>query len=189
MIPKILHQCWIGEMVPGDIATWMLKIKEMHPDWPYKIWTMEDILPEFRDKPAIRRAAGAANYLRVKALCDYGGIYVDADCEPIRPLDPLLQYDAICGIQDYVAADNYTVRLGSAVMGSSQGHPWAAWQMTNFDYEDGDPAQSVYLASRAPREGLTVLPESAFYPYRWDEDPKPAQDDTYLIHHWTKLWH
>lgn len=142
----------------------------------------------FPTAPAFDTPCGKANLVRLLALRKFGGIYLDTDCQIVKPLDPLLQYEAFVGKQDDVEGDWPPPRLGVAVMGAEPMHPWIQWQIEHFDEQDGFCAEAVQLASRAPRDRVTVLPEHYFYPYRHDEAPKSPQPDTYVIHHWTHLW-
>jgi mannosyltransferase OCH1-like enzyme len=88
MIPKIIHQIWIGDQSkkPEKIMnTWKLK----HPDWEYKIWTEEN-LPSLKNKKQfdqMEELAGKADILRYELLYNYGGVYIDADTICLNPLD------------------------------------------------------------------------------------------------------
>ncbi len=89
MIPKIIHQLWIGEIArPYKI---MDKWQEMHPDYEYIMWNEEKLkslrIPrKYKEKidkwPEIH---GQADMYRWIILRDYGGIFVDADMFCIEP--------------------------------------------------------------------------------------------------------
>jgi mannosyltransferase OCH1-like enzyme len=38
-IPKIIHQTWKTENVPWKWKLYQKKVKQLHPDWEYKLWT------------------------------------------------------------------------------------------------------------------------------------------------------
>jgi mannosyltransferase OCH1-like enzyme len=189
MIPKIIHQFWSDRerSLPDELVYYMDSVRYWHPEWEYKLWCELDG-PVDKNCPAFQTTAGISNYVRLRALLLYGGVYLDTDCQCIRPLDGLLYHSAFAGKQDDVAGNGYADRLGTAVLGAMPDHPWIKWQLQHFDFQDGDPASSVYLASRAPREHVAVLPSDYFYPYRWDEKPRHPTRATYVVHHWTKLW-
>jgi Glycosyltransferase sugar-binding region containing DXD motif len=92
MIPRRLHQFWIGPS-PAP-STWMQTWKEAHPDWHYRIWDERGIkrlrlrnARLFRQLCDIGRYDGASDVARGEILLRYGGVWVDADSECLKPLD------------------------------------------------------------------------------------------------------
>ena len=43
MIPPILHQSWMTANVPEALATYAQKWRDLHPGWPYRLWTDQDL--------------------------------------------------------------------------------------------------------------------------------------------------
>lgn len=93
-IPKIIHQIWIGpNPAPKFMHTW----KDNHPDYEYVLWDNEKIKEIFPlinqhlynqyDNETQNIWNGRGNLLRLEILKKYGGIYIDADCECLRPLE------------------------------------------------------------------------------------------------------
>ena len=88
MIPKIIHQIWLGDQSkrPSEIMkTW----QDKHPDWEYILWTEEN-LPEIKNKKQfdeMEELAGKADILRYELLYNQGGIYIDADTVCVNPID------------------------------------------------------------------------------------------------------
>ena len=76
MIPKIIHQIWIGDQSkrPTEMMqTW----QDMNPDWEYMLWT-DDNLPEISNRiqfDAMKELAGKADILRYELLHNYGGVF------------------------------------------------------------------------------------------------------------------
>lgn len=98
MIPKVIHQIWLGDQTKRPqklIDTW----KKLNPSWEHKLWTEEN-LPELTCKPqfdSIKELAGKADILRYEILYQFGGFFIDADSECISPLDDfLLDNDSFC---------------------------------------------------------------------------------------------
>lgn len=89
-IPDRLHVVWVGPHPfrhSGYLDAW----DRMHPGWELTLWT-EDTLPDLECQPIvdqINHHAGKVNLIRLELLARYGGVYVDADTEPLRPLDDL----------------------------------------------------------------------------------------------------
>jgi mannosyltransferase OCH1-like enzyme len=184
MIPKIIHQCWVGGEMPLSLLNYRKSIVTRHPKWLCILWDDPTIIERhLRNTPALSTYCGISSYLRLWVVYNFGGIYLDTDCECVRPLDTLLIFKAFTG--EYADVPN---RVCPAVFGSEPQHSWVKWQLDNFDFQDGFPGAPVDLMSRAPRDGVTILPERYFYPYRWNAEPNRGGEDTYVIHHWTKLW-
>ena len=97
-IPKIIHQIWIGTSKMPD---WCKKLtdetREIHEKlgWEYKFWGNEVLdlykddkfLTNYLKDPELYKWAFINDRIRVLLLRDYGGVYIDVDCEIIKPLD------------------------------------------------------------------------------------------------------
>jgi len=83
MIPKIVHQIWIGPKKRPDI--WMDGVKKFASDYGYeyvlwddkKVSEMEMVNKSWYDKEPTYN--GKSDILRYEILYQYGGIYIDAD--------------------------------------------------------------------------------------------------------------
>ena len=106
MIPKIIHYCWIGgaplpELAEKCIASW----KEHMPEWEYMRWdeTNFDIAAAplyVRQAYEARKFAFVSDYVRLWALEQYGGLYMDVDFEVFRSFDDLMEkYPAFAGYE------------------------------------------------------------------------------------------
>lgn len=89
MIPKILHQIWLGPRArPHCMTSWA----EKNPAWEYKCWSEPDVAALTLSNPALFAAFDGvyhaqADILRYEILFQFGGIYADADSECLRALD------------------------------------------------------------------------------------------------------
>lgn len=95
-IPKIIHYCWFGgKPLPNSckkmISTW----KKLLPEYELRRWdeTSFDVDSSDFVREAYRagKFAFVSDYVRLCALKEYGGIYLDTDIEVIRSFDPLLR--------------------------------------------------------------------------------------------------
>ena len=88
MIPKIIHQIWIG---PKKCPSyWTNTFQELYiehnPKYEYKLWNNENYLIEFENYPILKIIFDEFKYycckadiLRLIILYEYGGMYIDAD--------------------------------------------------------------------------------------------------------------
>lgn len=106
MIPKILHYVWLGGNPLPQLAEECLASWHKHmPDWEYKRWdeTNFDIAAAplyVRQAYEARKFAFVSDYVRLWALEQYGGLYMDVDFEVYRPFDELMdRYPAFAGYE------------------------------------------------------------------------------------------
>ncbi|MEV7767982.1 glycosyltransferase [Microbacterium sp. NPDC086615] len=88
-----MHQIWLGGEPPSQVQEWMKSWKDTHPGWQYRLWTDAHI-SEALNQRQIHYAdsyAAKADILRVDILAKYGGVYVDADYEAHRAIDPIVR--------------------------------------------------------------------------------------------------
>ncbi len=104
MIPRIIHYCWFGhgempQLAKDCIASW----HQSMPDWEYKLWN-EDAFdvnshPYTKEAYAAGKYAFVSDYVRLWALCNEGGLYMDVDFMVYRPFDDLLSWKAFAGFE------------------------------------------------------------------------------------------
>lgn len=107
MIPKIIHYCWFGgnpfpKLAEKCIKSW----KKFCPDYKIIRWDEErfviDAAPLYvRQAYHAKKWAFVTDYVRLYALVNCGGIYMDTDVELIAPLTPFLKHQAFSGFEDY----------------------------------------------------------------------------------------
>ncbi|MBE7031627.1 MAG: glycosyl transferase [Ruminococcaceae bacterium] len=121
MIPKIIHYCWFGgnplsDLAKKCIASW----KKYCPDYEIIEWNESnfDISGNNFVKQAYenKKFAFVADYVRLYAMYNHGGIYMDTDVEATRPLDEFLVHKAFSGFERGVF-------VPTGIMASEQGFP------------------------------------------------------------------
>ena len=105
MIPKIIHYCWFGgkelpNLAERCIASW----KKQLPDYKIICWSEENFdidnsVPYLKEAYSKKKFAFVSDYVRLYALYNYGGIYLDTDVEVIRDFSPLLNDKTILGYE------------------------------------------------------------------------------------------
>jgi len=92
MIPKIIHQIWIGDHSKRPTKC-MDTIKRDNPDCEYKLWTEKELKTLKISKKlelkirCMEQICGKCDIYRYLILQQHGGIYIDADSISVEPLD------------------------------------------------------------------------------------------------------
>jgi hypothetical protein len=87
---QLIHQIWIGDEIPKELYQKTIELKQMNPEFKYKLWGNEALEQYNLDNiPSNISKAFIVDILRLKILHDYGGIYIDVDYESILPLSEL----------------------------------------------------------------------------------------------------
>lgn len=189
MIPKNLHRVHVGGNLPTEWNYFLDTHCSKVYDWGRFFWTENNLHELDLDYDFLLNLYQApvhvAEIVRLEAVKQYGGVYLDCDVEVIKPLDPLLQYKAFAAIQDGSG------QVCNAVFGAEPNHPWIQWQLDNVDnYFKLNQPWSVTLMTQAPRKDVTLVPTDTFYPWLWTTpkaERKPTEN-TLAIHHWKGSW-
>lgn len=121
MIPKIIHYVWVGdepksELIKECIATWRKHLPGFKIiEWNEHNFDMHEN-SYIEQAYAARKWAFVSDYIRVRALYEHGGIYLDTDVRVLADLSPLLKDRAFIGFEN----SNY---LSAAIFGAEKRHP------------------------------------------------------------------
>jgi len=133
MIPKIVHYVWLGfgqqsETIQRCIQSW----KQNLPDYEIKCWNESNYsiskAPLFvQEAYNAKKWAFASDYIRLWALKEFGGIYLDTDVEVLKPLDVFLDDKLFIGTQSFLIDKNkkekeLKVNLSIGVIGAEKNH-------------------------------------------------------------------
>ena len=135
-IPQIIHSVWIGG---GEKSTACIKSENSWHlfcnDYKFIEWNESNFdISNCKSKYAIdaynaKKWAFASDYIRLWALYEYGGIYIDSDMELYRSLNDLLKLNGFIG-----AESNHTISCG--VIGVP---PHARWIREILDMYESIP--------------------------------------------------
>ena len=101
MIPKIIHYCWFGPNKLNNTAINCIKSwKKNLPDYQIKLWNEKNVnldIPFVNKAYAANKYAFVSDYIRLWAIYNEGGIYLDTDMLVLKSLDPFLNYSCFLG--------------------------------------------------------------------------------------------
>ena len=122
MIPKIIHYCWLsGDPYPEDIKKCIQSWKEILPDYEFWLWDTNrfniESTPWTKQAFEMKKYAFAADYIRLYALYNYGGIYLDSDILVYKSFNDLLHLP-------YFIGEDYTHSFEPAVIGTEPKNTW-----------------------------------------------------------------
>lgn len=134
MIPKIIHYIWFGgspltPLAEQCLASW----QETMPDWEIMRWDESNFdiaaAPLYvRQAYEARKFAFVSDYVRLWALEQYGGVYVDTDVKVLRSYEPLLSDTAFIGLEESKAHFP-----GTCVMGCEPHCLWVRDMLALYD--------------------------------------------------------
>ena len=104
MIPKIIHYCWFGGKPLPPLAQKCIKSwKKYCPDYEIIRWDESNFDINCCAYTAAmyeqKRWAFLSDYVRLKILYEYGGIYLDTDVELLESLNDFLYNKAFMGFE------------------------------------------------------------------------------------------
>lgn len=123
MIPKIIHFCWLsGDKYPALISHCMKSWHKLLSDYQFMLWDTKrfplDQSAWVREAFDKKKYAFAADYIRLYAVYNYGGIYLDCDVEVLKRFDDLLD------LPYFIGEEAYSSRCEIAAFGAEKGCQW-----------------------------------------------------------------
>ncbi|PYZ95075.1 glycosyl transferase [Salipaludibacillus keqinensis] len=206
-IPKIIHYCWFGrkekpQIVQKCIASWRNHLQ----DYQIIEWNEENfnlnINRYVKEAYETKNYAFVSDYVRVYALFNDGGIYLDTDVEVYKSFDDLLHHHSFWGFEQ----ENY---IATSTIGSSKGNEFIKSFLDSYDTkgfinDDGskDTSTNVAIVTKMllelglkqngdyqELEGLGAFyPQHYFSPYDYINCRNFKTKDSYCTHHFHKSW-
>lgn len=202
MIPRILHQLWLGPAERPALAdAWTARWIKMNPEWELCTWRVDvrqdlqgamlsnehfghSIAGEiFELLQQCRRPHQIANILRLHLLERLGGIWIDHDVEPLKPLGGLVDSG-----EAFASPFRWTPGVNNSFMAAVAGHPWLKRCLDLL--RTRDPAVPLSMGSGLVTAALgpdvkLLHPEDILQDISWDSvrsrcSPRPR---TIAIHH------
>ncbi len=128
MIPKIIHQIWIGDNpIPDHCAQFCKEMQLMNKDYSYRLWGNE-VFEQFKHDVYLKSyiqtgvpLAFVCDRIRLLLLKKFGGIYLDVDCKPIKSFDHVYEHltDNHCFFAGMKRTQNHDTLIDCAIYGST----------------------------------------------------------------------
>ena len=207
-IPKIIHYCWFGGKPKPPLAEKCIKSwHKFCPDYEIREWNEDNFditaAPLYvRQAYEAGRWAFVTDYVRLKALLEQGGIYMDTDVEVVKPLDPYLHHQAFAGFE-------HPQRVQTGLLACCPGFPLfrdflAHYDTAVFYRPDGtqDITTNVEVLTKLCLdrgmvcndryqviEGLALYPREVFCPVDYETEKLRRTRKTVVIHWFASSWH
>lgn len=199
MIPKIIHYCWLSnDPIPKDLKKYMKSWKEKLYDYEFILWDLNrfDLNRSLWVKQAFeaKKYAFAADYIRLYAVYNYGGIYMDMDVEVIKSFNDLLRNDYILG---YEAAKG----LEAGVFGAPKKAPWVKEVLEYYTSKEFALPNGLYNDTPLPiimdevlnadyitNKKIVPLPTDFLTAKSYKTGKIIITPNTYTIHHFAGSW-
>ena len=198
MIPKIIHYCWLSDdPIPEAFFNYIEGWKEKLQGYEFIKWDFSRFdknssawVSEAFDN---KKYAFAADYIRLYAVYNYGGIYMDMDIEVLKSFDDLLDKPYMLAVErpnkNWIEAGCFGAEKGDEFVGTCL----KRYKNRHFIKEDGTfdqrPLPQVMDAVRKKYNfELDMYPWYYFTAKSYDTGIESPTDETYAIHHFAGSW-
>ena len=206
MIPKIIHQIWLGDKNKRPLDL-MRTVIDRHSDWKYILWSeanIGDLINQkkydqvfYLDNSGENKYPKLADIVRYEKLFNYGGIYIDADSRCNKPFDDLID------TQFFVAYENEGNRPGliaNGVIGSIPNHSILKECINEIGQLNKKtitrkPAFKITgtllltkIIQRSNNNYLETYPSRYFYPMHYSDSTTHLLDEDFQDCYTYQLW-
>lgn len=207
IIPKKIHQIWLGSTIPEKYKEWTDSWKKFNPDWDYYLWTEDNInqikLTDVDLYNTIINFGPKSDYLRYHILYQFGGFYLDTDFECFKSFEDLRYLSFVTGV-GYPA----NVELYVGLIGCTPKHPLMKYVLQQLNHTTQKQIRKDVLGSTSShfftraffdkvtawQPGIVALPPDFFYPYpnkkgyQKEDGRDYVKPISYANHYWEVSW-
>lgn len=206
-IPKMIHYCWFGgnelsELAEKCIASWNKFCSDYQIiEWNETNFDIKSAPQYVREAYALKKWAFVSDYVRLWALVEHGGVYMDTDVELLRPIDCFLENHAFSGFETPQS-------VPTGIMGAEKGFSLfqnllETYSEKRFILKDGtlntetNTVQITRFISKYDFSfndsyqlvcGMAFYPHDFFCPKDYYTEKIKLTKNTFAIHHFAKSW-
>lgn len=197
MIPKIIHYCWLSDdPMPEESVKYIENWKKILPDYEFVLWNRSrfdiDSVAWVREAFNLKKYAFAADYIRLYAVYNYGGIYLDTDIEVVKKFDDLLEQPLMLAYESKrrngIEAGCFGAEKGSAFVGSCLKHYDERYFLKKDGSVDTETLPMIMQSAMQQWPNLFVYPWCYFTAKNQETGKIEKNDFTYSIHHFAGSW-
>ena len=203
----MIHYCWFGrgempELARSCIASW----HKYMPGYEYKLWSEDnfdiDSNQYVKEAYDARKFAFVSDYVRLYALYNEGGLYLDTDVEVLKPFHPLMQLSGFIGFE---GSKHHPV--GTGTIACLPKGEWVTEQLQSYKDAHFINSDGTYDIMTNPIRISRIMAKNGFIQNGEEQDYKdmhifptdffcPRQttgeffltDNTYCDHHFMGSW-
>lgn len=201
---RIVHFVWVGSDAPKNVEARLEDWSRLNPTAEVLLWgerALRELLsgatvPEWRSLiEQAQNPAAVSDVARFALLSEFGGMYMDADMEPVRPVSNLFEYKS-----GFVGRESRWL-LNAGAIGLPRGSVYAHAALsamavvadggTLTNYMSGPPLVTELSKAWAGRPGAPhVLDSWAFYPVNPFRFPARGSVSVppYAVHLYAHSW-
>lgn len=198
MIPKIIHYCWLsGDDVPENLKKCMESWNKIIPDYKFVKWDFNrfDIESSAWVKEAFenKKYAFACDYIRLYAVYNYGGIYLDMDMEVLKRFDEFLNQQYMLAYERESGGGIEAGCFGAEAHSEYIGRCLDYYADRHFIQEDGSfdqlPLPKIMQAEINNKGVDEVIYSCDYFTAKsYDTGIISVTENTHTIHHFAGSW-
>ena len=200
-IPKIIHYCWLSnDPVPKVFRNYIDGWHKLLPDYEFIKWDFSRfeksssawVSEAFENK----KYAFAADFIRIFAVYNYGGIYMDMDIEVLKSFNDLINlpdhpymFARERPDKDWIEAGCFGAEKGNEILRKCLDY----YKERHFIKSDGtfDTLPLPRVMDKVLKENhikIELYPWKFFTAKSYDTGIESPDETTYAIHHFAGSW-
>ena len=193
---KTIHYCWFGNApIPGNVRLYIQEWGKLMPDFQIIEWNEQNFdihQCTFASQAYyFKKFAFVSDYVRMKVLYEYGGLYLDTDIKMLVSLTSLCENGDFIGVE----CDGC---YGTGVMYAEPKSPWVKRMIDYYEHHSfvkcggmlRTKPNTHILTDLYPNNsiGINILPFDFLTAKDWKTGEYNVSCNTYCIHDYAKTW-
>lgn len=198
---KIIHFCWFGKQSKPSLVNACFESWQKYlPEYEFKEWNEDNTVLDCsyaKKAYSLQKWAFLSDYIRLKVLHEFGGLYLDTDMMFIRSLPDDIQ-------DQFFIGEQMDGQLNAAIIGCSAGNSFIKKCLDVYRSMDFDEQRLMSMAIPkiiteqyerfADKDQVTIYDYEYFYPYKFEDSlngvdyNKSITPKTIAVHLWNASW-